>query len=1007
MPSGRLAAFLLFFALGVAPAHAQRYADLYGRILDTSEGGIGDAAVTVVNEDTGFRRTTVSEPTGNYSVASLEPGVYKITVRRDGFRSAVRFNVTLGGAANTRADFTLMVGSMNESIVVYGTSPMLDRNDASTGGEFEHGQMERLPVNGGGVLDLLDLIPGTTVTPATRGDAGQFTVNGQRPNTNYFTLDGISANNGVTAGGLPAQSTGGTLPAVSAFGSLDSIISVEAVQDMHVQTSSTIAEFGRLPGAAIALSSQSGTNDFHGSTLFRARNELLNANDWFANQAGFGRSPLRLYDITQTFGGPIRRNRTFFFASYEHMSLDQPFVWQQPVPALAASQPVGSWAVPLLALFPPANGGSFTDGIGVWTGRTDAPAELNTGALRIDQAIGSRVSLFGRYNDSPSTNNFGSLDVNRLDLREQSLTLGVNARPSAAVTLDFRINESQSTAHSVWLENAQQQSPGCPLQILIPTFAGPYATCDALMRFTIAGVGTLESGREGDRKQRQFQVVQSAAWHRGRHSVEIGADYRAITAVRRDPGGTLSVLVDQVADLANAQLPWTSVTAPVGQTARLPELSLWAEDTWQVSSRLTIAAGLRWEYSPSPYTSGSSWFYDPAQGEFVQVLVPTAVWKTSFKDYAPRLGLAWRITKDGRTVLRAGGGVYYDSSMSIAADLLNGGPLSITQYNSLRNGLFSTVLGYGFGPNLRLPEINQANFSIEHGFGQHDVLSLGYVGSAGHGLIRREVGGPGTGFERLIALTTNDGFSKYHALQVQYRRRFIRGLEVQAGYTWSRSIDNDSSDAFLTWAGGGSDLGNSDFDLRQSFSASASYQFPQRDGARLLSRAAAGWSLSSIFRARTGFPITVQQSEEYQGITLANAFRPGYMGGQPIWIADPNAPGGKRLNPAAFLALPDGVQGNLGRNAISGFGMSQLDLALSRDLRVGDRLSLQLRASAFNALNHSNFADPVKFLDSPLFGQSTSMLNMMLSTGSPGTGLSPILQTGGPRSLQLSLRLRF
>src|SRR5579872_4704341 len=244
MPSGRLAAFLFFCVLGAAPAHAQRYADLYGRILDTSDAGIGDAAVTVVNEDTGFRRATVSEPTGIYSVGSLDPGSYKITVRKDGFRSAVRFNVPLNPAAATRADFTLSVGSMNDSIVVYGTAPMLDRTDISTGGEFEHGQIERLPVNGGGVFSLLDLIPGTTITPATRGDAGQFTVNGQRPNTNYFTLDGVSANNGVTAGGLPAQSTGGTLPAVSAFGSLDSIISTEAVQDVRVQTSSTIAEFG-------------------------------------------------------------------------------------------------------------------------------------------------------------------------------------------------------------------------------------------------------------------------------------------------------------------------------------------------------------------------------------------------------------------------------------------------------------------------------------------------------------------------------------------------------------------------------------------------------------------------------------------------------------------------------------------------------------------------------------------------------------------------------------------
>jgi hypothetical protein len=256
-------------------------------------------------------------------------------------------------------------------------------------------------------------------------------------------------------------------------------------------------------------------------------------------------------------------------------------------------------------------------------------------------------------------------------------------------------------------------------------------------------------------------------------------------------------------------------------------------------------------------------------------------------------------------------------------------------------------------------------------------------------------------------LTTNYGFSRYHSLQVQYRRQFARGLEVQGAYSWAHSIDNDSSDAFLVWAGAANDRGNSDFDLRHTLSVSGAYQFPHRDGARGLTRMLGGWSLSGVLHARTGFPITVQQSEEYIGISLINAFRPDYMGGQKMWIDDSNAPGGRRLNPAAFLAIPNGVQGDLGRNVISGFGMAQLDAALSRDFRINDRVSLQLRASAFNALNQANFADPVKYLDSPLFGQSASMLNMMLGTGSPGSGLSPILQTGGARSFQLSLKLRF
>lgn len=1004
---GRLADLLIFCGLSVAPVLAQGSAQLYGRILDTSEGGIGGALVSAVNEDTGFRRTALSDPAGAYAIASLDPGSYKIIVRKEGFRSAIRFNVRLETGAPGRVDFTLPVGSVNESIVVSGAAPPIDRDDAATGAQFDHEQVERLPVNGGGLLSLLEMVPGASLTPATRGEPGQFTVNGQRPNSNYFTVDGVSANNGIAAGGLPVQAGGGALPSLSAFGSLDSMISLEAVGEMRVQTSSTFADSGRLPGAAIAITSQSGANDLHGSTLFRLRNQAVNANDWFANQAGFARPPLRLYDLTQTFGAPLKRNRTFVFLSYQHISLNQPFLWQQPVPAPVAGQPIAAWAQPLLQLFPPANGAVFTGGIGVWSGLSNQPAALDAGGIRLDQALTSRVSLFARYNDSPSTNNFGSLDVNRLDLRAQSLTAGLNARATPALTLDFRINQSQTVAHSLWLQNGSRNASSCPLQPLIPVFGSNTANCNDLIRFTIAGAGTLENGNEGDWTQRQFQVVQSAAWQRGRHSFSFGADFRSVDAIRRVPGGALSVVADQMSDLADARYPWYAVSPPLTQTAAIPELSLWAGDTWQLSPRLTLSLGLRWEYSPSPLTSGPSWFFDPAVNGFQLFQQPRPVWATSRRDFAPRFGLAYRVTPGGRTVLRAGGGLYYDSSLSIATDILNGGPMSIGQYGSQRNGVFSTVLSYGFAPGLSLPEVRQWNVSIEHGFTARDLVSLGYVGSAGQGLIRRELGGPGTTTTALIALTTNYGFSRYQALQAQYRRQLARGLEFDAGYTWAHSIDNVSSDSFLVWAGAANDRGSSDFDLRHMLSASASWELPHPAGPRALGRALGGWALSGVFHTRTGFPITVQESEEYMGISLINAFRPTYMLGQPIWVADPNSPGGRRLNPIAFIQLPPGVQGNLGRNAIQGFGMEQLDLALTREFRIADRSWIQVRAAAFNALNQANFADPVKYLDSPLFGQSASMLNMMLGTGSPGSGLSPILQTGGPRSFQLSLRLRF
>jgi hypothetical protein len=404
-------------------------------------------------------------------------------------------------------------------------------------------------------------------------------------------------------------------------------------------------------------------------------------------------------------------------------------------------------------------------------------------------------------------------------------------------------------------------------------------------------------------------------------------------------------------------------------------------------------------------TGSPVYFFNPA-GDSTYEQQP--LWPASYRNFAPRLGAAYRLSKDGRTVLRAAAGLFYDSSLSIATDLINGGPLSIT-FRSQMHAPFSTQLSYGLMLGLRMPRLLQWNISLDHAFGARDVVSLGYVASAGDRLLRREIGGTGNTPTFLTAVTTNNGLSDYQGLQVQYRRRVAQGFQALASYAWSHSIDDDSSDSFLVWAGSGTsaagDRGSSDFDLRHSFTAALTYEFPPRAGGagRLLN----GWALDAMLRARTGFPITVLEDEQYTGIALANAFRPDLVAGAPVWIADSNAPGGRRINPSAFRSTPSGRQGSLGRNALTGFGMSQVDLAVRREFRVGERRTLQFRIEVFNGLNEANFADPVKFLSSPMFGQSTSMLNLMLGSGSPGSGLAPILQTGGARSFQAALRFYF
>ncbi len=1007
MSPGSLAALLVFGYLGAATGEAQPYASLAGRILDTSEAGIPAAVITAVNEDTGFRRTVESELSGSYAIAALEPGVYKITARKPGFRTVIRFGVRLAESSPARADFILPVGSIEESITVTGSAPLIaQEQDAAAGSRFERQDLDHLPLNGRGLLTMLELVPGTNVIPATRGEAGQFTASGQRPNANYFTVDGVSANTGVAAGGLPAQSTGGVLPGLSAFGSLDSVIATEAIEEFRVQTSTEAAEFGRLPGASIAITSRSGTAAFHGSASYRVRNELLGANDWFGNQNGYGRAPLRMEDTSGTLGGPVRRDRTFFFLSFERMTMRQPYVWVQPVPSADARQTVAPWAQGAVNLFPTPNAGVLAGGIGEWVGRDDRPAALDAGSARVDHALTSRVTLFGRYSDSPSSNQFGSIQVNQLDLRLRSLTLGLNARRSERTVFDLRANVSQADAHSVWTAGDGSDVPGCGLQALAEQFLGPGVPCDYMVRFTIGGVGQLVSGREGDRRQRQVQVLGTASLARGPHTLKFGADYRHILAVRRDDTGTLGVIADSMDNLLDSSSVWLARSDAIRLSMPVQELSLWAQDAWQPFARLTVAVGLRWEFSPAPLPAQATLFYNPLDDSVESQR--RILWPNSYRNFAPRLGAAYRLTGDGRTILRAGGGLYYNSSLSIATDTINSGPLGIAQFGGAVEGVFPSVLSFGFEPNLKLPEVTQWNLSLERAWTGHDVLSVSYLGSAGRDLIRREVGGDGNTLTNWVALTTNRGQSDYNALQVEYRHSLAAGLEARASYAWSHSIDNDSSDAFLVWAGPGSqDRGSSDFDVRHSMTAALTYGYTAPEGTRGLARLANGWALDAILRARSGFPITVLDADEFMGITLMNAFRPNRVRGQPLWIADPAAPGHRRLNPAAFAAAPYEQQGNLGRNVLTGFGMSQLDLALRREFRLGEQKRFQIRLEAFNALNQPNFADPVRYLNSPLFGESTSMLNMMLGTGTPGSGLAPILQTGGPRTLQGSVRFQF
>ena len=377
---------------------------------------------------------------------------------------------------------------------------------------------------------------------------------------------------------------------------------------------------------------------------------------------------------------------------------------------------------------------------------------------------------------------------------------------------------------------------------------------------------------------------------------------------------------------------------------------------------------------------------------------------------APRAGAVYRLTD--RLVLRAGWGIFYDLAFSAATDPINGFPFNRWQFGDVlaTSGTGAGPAGWGFAANLRLPYSHEWNVAWENALTASDLLAISYTGSAGRRLLRREAGMQPGGAGAAASIATNHGSSDFHALEVEYRRRLARGFEGVANYTWGHSIDNGSWDSAVSLVdadyAASHDHAASSFDVRHSVSGALMFESLGFGRAGLWRHLTSDWKIQAIGRARSAFPIDILETENALGLGWDNYIRPDLVAGLPMWITDASVLGGRRLNPAAFAA-PAGLQGSLGRNAVRGFGMFQADVAMRRRFPLGDSASVEASVACFNVFNHGNAADPVRYRNSPFFGEPVSMLSLMLGNGSPRSGLTPVFQLGGPRSVELGIKVRF
>ncbi len=1029
-------------------------ANINGLVLDPTNRVISGAEVIAVNDVTGLQFTTKTNDEGVYVLSNLPPGPYRLQVSKTGFKTIVKPDLILNVQDALSLNFTLPVGALLETVTVPGGAPLVNTENATVSTVVDRQFAENLPMNGRSFQSLIELTPGVVVTASNGADAGQFSVNGQRASSNYWMLDGVSANTGVSTT-LPGNGLGGALGSFSVLGGTNSLVSVDAMEEFRVQTSTYAPEFGRTPGAQISILTRSGTNQFHGTAFDYLRNDVFDANNWFngyTNDPPLPKARERQNDFGGTLAGPIIKNKTFFFFSYEGLRLRLPATQLTSVPDLAARQNAVAPMQAYLNAFPLPNGpDDLASGIAQFNSTFSDPASLDAYSLRVDHRLKDKLSLFGRYSYSPSqiSQRGGGQDslstVTDSRITTQMATVGATWLPIPTFANDLRFNYSRTNA----ISNLGLDSFGGAEPLNSLGFPSPYDAHNAQLIFGIFSLsdGFLGEGLTRRTIQRQINLVDNISVQAGSHSLKFGVDFRRLSPITKPFLYSQFAGFGDVPSAESGSLAFNSLEAQANAVFLFRNLGLFAQDTWRLRSRLTLTYGLRWDLDLAPATAsgpsipGVTGFNLEDLSQLALGPTGTPPFKTTYRNFAPRLGVAYQLGQSPKwgTVLRGGFGVFYDLATQEVGNLVDqlAYPFGAQQFNI--GGTFplpsdmaspppiappnATNQGtlIAFDPHLKLPYALEWNVALEQSLGLQQKLSASYVGSSGRRLIQSGfLFSPNPNLAAAL-LVGNRATSDYNAFQLQFQRRLSQGFQALISYTWSHSIDDASagstgvfSNTLVSGIDPRQNRGPSDFDIRHSFSAGLTYDVPSPKLGTLMNAVLRNWSTDNFLTARSASPVNVYDGILglfHGGITQV---RPDVVPGQSLYLSG-DFPGGKAFNPAAFTPPPTDPntgeplrQGNLGRNGLRGFGAVEWDFAVHRDFPLHEAVKLQFRAEMFNVLNHPNFGPPVGDISQPSFGLSTQMLAQSLGGANVGGGgFSPLYQIGGPRSIQFALKLTF
>jgi hypothetical protein len=1031
-------------------AFAQTTAKILGTVTDSSGAAIPDAKVTIKNPALGIERTTQSNQTGSYEVAALPPGIYNVQVEKTGFETQLAKGVVLDVSNNVVQNFGLRVASTSEVVTVEATAPLVETTTMTVGSTIDQRTVQELPLNGRHFVDLALLVPGTVTAPQNgfltaplRGQ-GAFAVNtaGMREDAVNWMVNGINLND-MVQNQVTFQPT------------------INTVAEFKVDNSTYSAEYGRNAGAIVTIASRSGSNAFHGEVYDYIRNDFFDARNAFnrvttSTGAPNPIAPFKRNQFGGDFGGPIKKDKTFFFLTYEGERHRQGLATATNVftPAQLASIAASPNATvkAIAALVPAAN--TTIGGAPGFIGSATAPVNIDQGTADVNHNFSDKDRLHGYY-------------VYQHDLRKEA-TAGTNL-PGFGDTREgkrsvFTLGESHVFSSSIVNEanlginrihiTFTPNNTTDPNSLGLATTLGPNE--QFMPTISIGGLGLLfgdERAFPQGRGDTTAVFADNLSYIRGRHSFKFGGEFRDFrnNNFNSDPG---QLVFQNPTNFINGLVDSSARTiGTVANRVTQNALDFYGMDSVKFTSYLTVELGLRYAWNMTPNEASGRFFNFIPGGANGSVLVPVSdPYAQNNKNFQPRVGFAWDVFHGGRTILRGGYAYQVDEPITgIVTGLINNNqnfaiPLSIgtqktfaataTSYNSPTP---SSIAPTWVDPNFKDANVQSWNLNIQQQLNSSTSVMVGYFGNKGTHL-ENDINGnqttvlgqvatanaalpfqhlsassqsfPGAPLAASFTKRESGSNSIYNALWATVTEKVSHGLQFNASYTYSHSIDEasrnnqgildqNSNDIFLTRA-------SSDFDVRHRLVANAIYTLPFK-GNRLVS----GWEVAPIVSWQTGNPFTIVVSNSSNINGVSNTVTPIVSAplqtsGNPLgqWISNTNA----FVQPAFACSNthPEScVLGNLGRNSVYGPGFTNLDLTVAKNTKVTEKINFQFRVDAFDIFNHPNYGQP-----GPQSGGS--LVAVLPATGGVPSTFSTISSTrfptgdsGSSRQLQMALKLQF